>query len=94
MNSNSKPELKFIRLKRFDKRYQGLDLQVQEKVDRTLLKYAEDQTSPGLRVEKIEGTNDVWGMRVNPRYRISFQKSQDVVILRTVDVHNRVYRAP
>ena len=86
------PLLKFIRLKSFDECYQNLDPQIQKKVDKTPQKYAQD--NPGLHLEKIEGTRDIWSIRVDRRYRLSFQRRRDVVALRTVDKHNHVCRAP
>jgi len=74
--------------RRFEKDYSSLPPSVQNKVDKKLKIFVDDISHPSLRIKKMEGTQEIWEMRVSRNYRITFQFTNDGVILRRVGTHD------
>jgi mRNA-degrading endonuclease RelE of RelBE toxin-antitoxin system len=82
------------RLDRFKKDYTRLPAYIQKKVHRQLQHLlAEGITHPGINVRKMVNEEDIWEMRVDLHYRITFQIQGDVIQLRRIGTHE-IYRKP
>ena len=79
---------------RFKKAYQKLPEQLQEQVDRKLLLLEENPRHPSLRIKKIAETPDIWEASITMKYRITFQISEGVIILRVIGEHEKTLRNP
>jgi len=53
-----------------------------------------DPHHPSLRTSKIRGFEDIWEGRINKDYRLTFQISKDVYLLRRVGRHDEVLKKP
>lgn len=93
-DKSDKQPPKFEPTKRWDRCYAALSADIQKKVRKTLKFYAADPFHPGLGVERIKHTKDIWAMRVDANYRISFQQAGNTIILRAVGIHDRIYKSP
>lgn len=55
---------------------------------------ADNPRHPSLQVKKIRGTSDIWEARVDRQYRMSFEWTGDVILLRVVGNHDDVLKNP
>jgi len=81
------------RSERFKKSYRKLPREIQERVKKTLLLFSEDPRHPSLQNKKMEGTDEIWELRVTQGYRITYEKIPGGVFLRRVGTHD-VLRNP
>ena len=83
-----------IRLSRsFIRQYRKLPPLIQQKVDKQLQRLENDLQHPGARVHKMVNQEDIWEARVDIHYRMTFELSGDVIVVRRVGTHE-VYRKP
>jgi mRNA-degrading endonuclease RelE of RelBE toxin-antitoxin system len=76
------------RTERFKKDFKKLPNEIRSKLTETLNKYILNEHYPSLHVKKMEGTGDIWEMRVTVNYRITFHKLTDGVLLRRIGTHS------
>jgi len=50
--------------------------------------YENNPRHPSLRVKKIQSTGDIWEMSVTKSYRITFQRKDEIVLLRNIGTHD------
>lgn len=86
--------MEFVRTKRFIRAYRELEPTEQELVKKALRQLAMDRTYPGLRVKRIQGTNNIWEMRAGRDIRITLEISEATYILRNVGHHDPTLRNP
>jgi len=43
---------------------------------------------PSLRVKKIQGAGNIWEMSVTKSYRITFQRKEEIILLRNTGTHD------
>jgi len=60
---------------------------IQDKTDKQLKNLSEDFYYPSLNTKKMGGENR-WEIRINKHYRLTFEKINDEIILRTVGPHD------
>ncbi len=70
--------MKVYTTRRFEKDYASLPPSVQNAVDKKLRIFIADRAHPSLRIKKMEGTQEIWEMRVSKNYRITFQFTDDL----------------
>ncbi len=86
-------DIEFRFSNRFDRSYNRLDYQDQEKVDEALELFRNNPEHPSLELEKIRGKEDIWSIRATRAIRITFNWEENTVALRVVGDH-RVYSNP
>ena len=86
--------MKIRRSEHFKKSYQKLSPVLQKRVDKALMLLAVNVRHPSLRVKKIQGTDDIYELRVTRSYRISFEIGEDGYFLRRVGEHDDLLRRP
>ena len=79
---------------RFAKQYQRLPRTVQNKVDKALSLLDGDFRHTGLRSHPLEGTGGVFEAYVDAKYRMTFERKSDVLIMRNVDNHDECLKNP
>ena len=77
----------------FKKNFKRLPENLKTKIPVVLARFAENQHYPSLQVKKMEGRQDIWEMRLNDSYRITFQFVKEGVFLRRVGTHD-ILRTP
>ncbi len=87
---------KFQYKERFKKAYKKLDPRIQEEVNETLKDLQKSPTPRGRRVKKMHGhyNPEIWEVRVNDNFRITFELNGDTAVLRNVGSHNLLYDSP
>jgi addiction module RelE/StbE family toxin len=81
-------------LPRFKRAYKKLDAQIQKGVDEAIQDLRKNPIPNSRRVHKMGGYDDVWEVRINRDYRMSFQLDGDKAILRNVDSHDELIDNP
>jgi len=67
---------------------------IQRKVDQKIRLLETNWLHPSLHTKKIKGQEDIWEMRVDQKYRATFEMKGDIIILRVVGDHDKVLRNP
>jgi mRNA-degrading endonuclease YafQ of YafQ-DinJ toxin-antitoxin module len=79
---------------RFRKQYIKLPLVIRHKVDKSLKLLDSDFRHPGLRSHPVEGAPGIFEAYVDRKYRLTYERSGDTLILRNVDNHDECLREP
>lgn len=79
---------------RFARAYTKLPADVQKRVDKALLLLEEDFTHPGLRAQRVEGTEGIFEARVGRRHRMTCHREGHRLVMRNVGEHDRTLRSP
>jgi len=85
--------MKIIRLNSFKRDYKKLPDYIQKKVDEQLRVLVKNPGHPSLRVKKIEGHPVCWEARISREYRLTFNWSESILVLRRVGTH-KVFKNP
>lgn len=72
----------------FKRLYRKLPLQIQEKVDKSLLFLEQNPSHRSLHFKKMDGTKDIYEWRVSVNYRGTLKKMGKTACLRKVGTHN------
>jgi len=79
---------------RFVRQYERLPKVVQGKVDKAVRLLDADFRHPGLRSHPIEGAQGVFEAYVDIKYRMTFERRGDLLVLRNVDNHDECLKNP
>ena len=79
---------------RFIRQYTRLPKTIQKKVDKALMLLDADFRHPGLRSHPVESAPGINEAYVDHRYRMTFERTGDVFIMRNVDNHDDCLRQP
>ena len=80
--------MKITRTDTCKKCYKRLPEEKKKKVIKQISLLAEDPSHPSLNVHRIKGTGSIWECYVDRSYRITFERSEDEIILRVVGPHD------
>ena len=84
----------FLWTSRFEKSYRALLPEHQAAVDAHLRLMAEDWRHPSLQTKKLQGTHQIWAMRISRDLRLTFQPTKAGILLRNVGHHDPTLRSP
>ncbi len=79
---------------RFIKQYKSMPRVIQKKIEKTLLLMDKNFRHPGLKSRPIEGAPGIYEARVDDKYRVTYQRNGDKLILRNVDNHDECLKNP
>jgi mRNA-degrading endonuclease YafQ of YafQ-DinJ toxin-antitoxin module len=79
---------------RFVRQYGQLTAATQRKVDKALRLLDADFRYPGLRSHPVESAQGVFEAYVDVKYRMTFERHNDTLIMRNVDNHDECLRNP
>lgn len=82
------------RSERFNKAFLKLPPQVQVRVLKALALLDVDFRHPGLQAKRVQGSDDVFEARVDQRYRLTYQRQGEWLVLRNVGPHEDVLDRP
>lgn len=80
--------------RRFIRQYAKLPRAIQREVDKALRLLDADFRHPGLRSHPLEGFVDIFEAYVDAKYRMTFQRQGDVLLMRNVDNHDECIESP
>jgi hypothetical protein len=92
--------MRHIKTKRFIRAFEALPVQIQEQARKAFALFCEDQSRPGLNIERIEGYPGIWSGRISQKYRWTFHLEADpatgerICVQRVIGAHEEVYRNP
>jgi len=86
--------MRFQYTRRFQDGYALLTEEGAEHVRKSLLLLAENPRHPGLRVKKIQGTDGIWEARAGLSIRLTFERRDDLIVLRNVGPHDAALKKP
>jgi hypothetical protein len=79
---------------RFKSQYARLPQAIRLKVDKSLKLLEADFRHPGLRSHPIDGAPGIFEAYVDRRYRMTYERRGDTLIMRNVDNHDECLRKP
>ena len=85
--------IQLFRSDHFKKMFGKLPIDIQDRTGDTLERFLSNARHPSLHVKKMEGSPDIWEMRVTENYRITFQYVREGILLRKIGTHD-VLRHP
>jgi mRNA-degrading endonuclease RelE of RelBE toxin-antitoxin system len=80
--------------RRFARDYANLPPQIQRKVDQALTLLDTDFRHPSLRAKPIQGTPGLYEARVDQKYRMTYERDGDRLVLRKVGDHDPTLKNP
>jgi mRNA interferase RelE/StbE len=86
--------MRFQFTRRFERRYALLTEEDAERVRKSLRLLAENPRHPSLRTKKIKGTDGVWEVRAGLSIRLTFERRDDLIVLRNVGPHDAAFKKP
>ncbi len=76
----------------FKRAYHALPQEIQDRVKKTLLLFAENPRHPSLGHKKMEGAEGIWELRVTQNYRMTYHRIPGGIFLRRVGTHDILRR--
>lgn len=77
-----------LRSNNFAKDYRRLPQAIQKKAERQLRTLVRDWRHPSLSVKKMKGHLNIWEARIDYQHRLTFQVTEDTLVLRTIGPHD------
>ena len=84
----------FLWTSRFEKAYRTLPQNQQAVVDNHLRLLARHWRHPSLQTKKLQGTRNVWAIRISRDLRLTFEPTKAGLLLRNVGHHDPTLRSP
>lgn len=81
-------------LSRFRKQYAELPMMTQKKVDKAIEFLDADFRHPGLRSHPVQGHLGIFEAYVDDKYRMTYERQGDILIMRNVDNHDECLKNP
>jgi hypothetical protein len=79
---------------RFIQNYENLPEAIRRKVDKTILILDTDFRYPGLHSHPVQGVLGIYEAYVDRKYRLTFNRDGENIILRNVDNHDDYLKNP
>jgi len=84
----------FLWTARFEKAYRALSHEGQAAVDEHLRLLERQWRHPSLQTKKLQGTRNIWALRISRDLRLTFEPTKVGVLLRNVGRHDSTLRSP
>ncbi len=72
--------------------YQRLPLEIQRKIDKALRLFSDNPRHPSLHNKRMSGVNNIYELRVDRSYRMTYSIINSTAILRKVGKHDILLR--
>jgi len=79
---------------RFARQYEKLSAAIRQKVDKSIRLLETDFRHPGLKTHPVQSAPGIFEASVDSRYRMTYERRGDVLLLRNVDNHDDCLRQP
>lgn len=80
--------------RKFAEQYAKLPAPIQQKVDKAMALLDTDFRHPGLHCHSIQGLPGIFEAYVDRKYRLTFERKGELLILRNVDNHDECLKNP
>ena len=80
--------MRIYRTSKFKKQYKKLPAEIKNLFQKQLLLFFENSSHNSLGIKKMQGTFDVWEMKITKSYRLTFQKQDEAFIFRNIGTHD------
>lgn len=71
-----------------EKDWYRLPSNIRKKAEKQIRFLVDDMFHPSLRTKKVSGRMDVWEVRIDYHYRMTFQKESNMIIIRAIGPHD------
>lgn len=78
----------------FKRGLKSLPKKLQEKTAKKLELFKKNPRHPSLRIKKIKSARGIWEGSINKKYRFTFEREKNTIILRVIGIHNEVLKHP
>ncbi len=79
---------------RFAAKYEKLPATLRVKVDKALVLLDTNFRHPGLRSHRVQGLEDIYEAYIDQKYRMTYERRGDTLVMRTVDNHDECLKNP
>jgi len=79
---------------RFIGQYEHLSAAIQRKVDKSIRLLETDFRHPGLKTHPVQSAPGIFEASVDRRYRMTYERRGDVLLLRNIDNHDDCLKDP
>lgn len=79
---------------RFDAKYECLSPTLRAKIKKALRLLDIDFRHPGLRSYRVTGYEGIYEAYVDDKYRMTYERRGDVLLMRNIDSHDECLRNP
>lgn len=86
--------MKISRTDSFKKDYKKLADEIKKSANKQIIQLLIDHTHPSLNLEKLQGLDNIYSIRVNLNFRISLSIFGEELILRRILGHDDLYKNP
>ncbi len=80
--------MKFLRSEKFKKDYKKLSSEIQGRFYEKVELFEKDQRHPSLRLKKLQGTENIWELSINMKFRATFEYISEGILFRRVGDHD------
>ena len=84
----------FLWTARFQKAYRALLPEHQAAVDAQLRLLQHNWRHPSLHTKKLQGSRNIWSLRISRELRLTFEPTRSGILLRNVGHHDPTLRSP
>ena len=78
----------------FKRGLKSLPKKLQEKTAKKLELFTKNSRHSSLRIKKIKSAKGIWEGSIDKKYRFTFERGKDTIILRVIGTHNEVLKHP
>lgn len=91
--------MRHVKTRRFNKSFEELPSEVQERAREKFKLFCKDMSHPSLQIEQIQGHPGVWSGRITRLYRWTFHfednpDDERTCVHRVIGPHEDIYRKP
>ncbi|KFD40646.1 cytotoxin [Peptococcaceae bacterium SCADC1_2_3] len=86
--------MKFQRTERFKRMYKRLNSGQQNAIKKSLYLMSKNINHPSLRIKRVQGTKDIWEASATMFLRLTFQRENDLIVLRNCGEHDKTLKKP
>lgn len=79
---------------RFIRQYGVMPPAIRNKIDKALMFLEQDFRHPGLKSHPVEGAPGIYEASVDDKYRMTYERAGDTLVMRNVDNHDECLRDP
>ena len=84
----------FLWTPRFERAYRALPPEGQTAVDSHLRLLAQNWRHPSLQAKRLQGTRNIWSLRISRDLWLTFEPTRAGILLRVVGHHDAALRSP
>ena len=80
--------MRIYRTNKFKKQYKKLPVEIKNLFQKQMVLFFKNSGHNSLGIKKVQGVLGIWEMRISKSYRLTFQKQDEVYMLRNIGTHD------